>query len=117
MRWCDGVFIADGPPSGIIGSIDRRTAERVFLDLLDRSAAEGQFVSHNSRASNYAPRVFALRPDRGRFAKRDFEFAMQALFAAKTINVGSHKDARRRTLECIVRIDAKGLAHGAHGYS
>jgi RecA-family ATPase len=62
MRWRDGVFIADRPPGGIIGSIERRNAERVFLDLRDELAAQGRYVSHKSRASNYAPKLFAKHP-------------------------------------------------------
>jgi RecA-family ATPase len=36
LRWKDGVFDVTSPPAGIIGSIERRTCERVFLDLLAR---------------------------------------------------------------------------------
>jgi RecA-family ATPase len=108
LRWTDGVFKPLAASTGILGSIERRTCERVFLDLIDKAASEGQYVSHNSRAGNYGPRVFALRPDRERFGKADFERAMQSLFATKAIAVGSHKDARRRTLDCIVRAHEKG---------
>jgi RecA-family ATPase len=80
MRWRDGVFIADRPPGGIIGSIKRRTVERVFLDLVDATTRENQPVSSNNRAGNYAPRLFAKRPDRERFMVKDFEAAMQRLF-------------------------------------
>ena len=108
LRWQDGVFVADRPAGGILGSIERRSCERVFLDLLQKTLTEGQYLSHNLRAGNYAPRVFATRPDRERFTKTDFERAMQALFASKTIAVGTHKDARRRTLDCIVKAAEKG---------
>lgn len=101
LRWRDGAFVSTAPPSGIIGSIERHTCERVFLDLLARSIGEGQHVTHNSRAGNYAPRVFALRPDRERFARADFERAMQALFAARSIVVGKHKAADRKFYEII----------------
>jgi RecA-family ATPase len=103
MRWKDGVFISTAPPGGILGSVERRTCERVFLDLLDKSTAEGQYVSHNSRTGNYAPRVFGMRPDRERFAKADFERAMQALFAAKGIVVGSYRAPNRHVHECVFR--------------
>jgi RecA-family ATPase len=102
LRWNDGVFRALSPPGGIIGAIERRTCERVFLDLLTRSISEGQHVTHNSRAGSYAPRVFALRPDKERFAKTDFERAMQALFAAGSIRVGQRKAADRKLYQCIL---------------
>jgi RecA-family ATPase len=101
LRWNDGVFISMAPPGGIIGSIDRRTCERVFADQLARSLSEGQHVTHNSRAGNYAPRVFAMRPDAERFKKADFERAMHALFAARSIVIGKYKAPDRRFYECI----------------
>ncbi len=115
LRWKGGVFIPTSPaPGGIVASIERRSCERVFLDLLDRFAAEGQRVSNNSRAGNYAPRIFAQRPERERFTKADFERAMQALFAGKRIVVGTYRGANRHSAECIVRAPSQG-ALGASG--
>jgi RecA-family ATPase len=85
MRWQNGVFVTKTPIGGILGSIYRKSAERVFLDLLDRTTVEGQPVSSNSRSGNFAPRLFAMRPDRERYGKPDFERAMQGLFAGGTI--------------------------------
>jgi RecA-family ATPase len=97
LRWKDGVFVPIHAPSGIIGS--RRTCEQVFLDLLDKTTAEGQPVSSNSRAGNYAPRLFASRSDRERFTKVDFECAMQGLFVSREIankEYGRKSDMRSR---------------------
>jgi RecA-family ATPase len=99
LRWKDGVFLPIRAHSGIVGSIERRTCERVFLDLLDKVTAEQQPVSANSRAGNYAPRLFASRPDRERFARADFERAMQALFARGEVTnegYGRKSDLRSR---------------------
>jgi hypothetical protein len=104
LEWRDKVLVYAGPSTGIIGSIERRTCERVFIDLLDRVTAEAQHVSHNSRAGNYAPRLFSLRPDRERFSKTDFERAMQTLLAAGRVRIGTYKDAHRRQVECIERV-------------
>jgi RecA-family ATPase len=81
LRWENGVFLPIRPTTGILASIERRNCEQVFLRLLDKTAAEGQPVSSNTRSGNYAPRLFSRRPDRERFQKADFEWAMQALFA------------------------------------
>jgi len=85
LRWEKGVFVPIRPTIGIVASIERRSCEDVFLRLLDKTTAEGQPVSPNTRAGNYAPRLFSQRPDRERFRKADFARAMQALFAAGEI--------------------------------
>jgi RecA-family ATPase len=103
LRWTDGVLVAIEPARGLFAAADRQRAERVFLDLLDKTAAEGQFVSHKPRAGNFAARFFASRPEIERLSRADFERAMQALFATGVIIVGTRKDAHRREVECIVR--------------
>jgi RecA-family ATPase len=109
LRWADGVLIPKARPMtadpGIVGSIARRNAERVFLDLLANMTAEKQPVSSNSRAGNYAPRLFGRRPDRERFRQADFEVAMQSLFAQKQIvNVPYGRKGDERT--CIAAVVA-----------
>ena len=87
LTWKNGVFVATRVSAGIIGSIERRTAERVFLDLVHKTTTENQPVSSNNRAGNYAPRVFAQRPaaERQNFKVADFERAMQALLSKEEI--------------------------------
>jgi RecA-family ATPase len=101
LRWKDGVFVSAAPPGGIIGAIERRTCERVFLDLLARLKDEGQHVSHNSRAGNYAPRIFGLRPDRDRFGPADFARAMQALFAQRKIIITPRRGSDRKSYDAL----------------
>ena len=99
MHWHEGAFIADRPASAIIGSIERRTCEQVFLELLDQVTTEKQPVSSNSRAGNYAPKLFVKRPRREGFGKSDFEAAMQKLLdAGEIVNVdyGRKHDERTR---------------------
>jgi RecA-family ATPase len=85
LQWRDGVFVAKQAPTGIIASIERRTARRVFLELLQRTVDENQPVTSNSRSGNYAPRLFVTRPERERFKVPDFSRAMQELFASGEI--------------------------------
>jgi RecA-family ATPase len=111
MFWRDGVFVADQPPSGIIGAIERQTADRVFLKILDATTAENQPVSHNSHSgSNYAPKLFSKRPDREGFTRAEFEAAMQKLFAAgEIVNVqyGRPSEPRYRiTRKSVAAINA-----------
>ena len=84
LRWHDGVLSAE---RGNGADIDRPDAEMVFLTLLDRMTAEGQTLSHNSRAGNYAPKVFLNRPDRHRYRQKDFERAMQSLLEVREIRI------------------------------
>jgi len=116
LRWQDGVFIPQQPAGGISASIERRSCERVFLDLLDAITTEGRRVSDSSRASNYAPKIFAQRPDRERFRKSDFERAMQSLFAQRQIAMGTRRAPNRKEYECIIRIGG-GCAPGAPGHA
>jgi RecA-family ATPase len=97
MRWHDGVFIGKSPPTGIITSIERRTAERAFLDLLDAVTTERQPVSPNVSARNYAPRVFARRPaaEREGFKIKDFEQAMRGLIKGEKPQIIAEQYGRR----------------------
>jgi RecA-family ATPase len=99
MHWREGVFIPDRSATGMISSIERRNCEQVFLDLLGQVTAENQPVSSNSRAGNYAPKLFSKRPGRDGFVKAEFEAAMQKLFAASQIvnvDYGRKHDERTR---------------------
>ena len=103
LRWQEGVFVSTAPSAGIVGWIERKKCERVFGDLLDRIISEGQRVSHNSRAGNYAPRIFAMRPDREGYQRADFERAMHALLAGREIKIGTYRDSFRRLIEHLER--------------
>jgi RecA-family ATPase len=99
LRWQNGAFINDGPASGLIGAIERRSTERVFLDLLDAATADGRPVSDNSRASNYAPKRFADQPKCEGYKAADFRRAMEGLFSQGKIRVveyGRKHDLRKR---------------------
>jgi RecA-family ATPase len=106
MRWRNGVFIVKTPPTGIVGSIERRSCERIFLDLLAKLTQQSRYVSHHQRTGNYAPKVFAMQPDRERFSKLDFERAMHRLFDQEKIKIGSYNGPSRHKHECIVASDA-----------
>lgn len=103
IRWQNGVFAPLHAATGIIASIEKRTGERVFGDLLDHTMSKGQRVSHNSRSGNYAPKIFAMHPNRERFTKRDFEHAMHALLARGEIVIEPYKDAYRNSHEALAR--------------
>jgi RecA-family ATPase len=103
LKWQAGVFVPLHAPTGLIASIERRTAKRVFLDLLDAVTAENRHVSESSHARNYAPKLFAQRPDREGFRKADFKIAMEALFAEKELTLEWYRAPNRYQYEHIVR--------------
>jgi RecA-family ATPase len=109
MRWKDGVFVADPSATGIIGSIERRSCERVFLDLLDKTSAEGRHLSESPNAGNFAPRTFARRPDREGYNLADFRAAMERLFFARRIKNVPYGAASNGTSH-IVRAELDGCS-------
>ena len=92
VSWKEGVFV----PTAAMGSLDKlaaeRTADDLFLKLLDRFNDQGRKVSHARTANNYAPTAFATDPD-GKGKSRELAGAMNRLFAAGKIR--SEKYDRR----------------------
>jgi hypothetical protein len=62
----------------------------VFLALLDRTEVTQQRLSDSKNAGNYAPRVFARRPDSEGYSTKEFEKAMAALFTRNQIVMQSY---------------------------
>jgi RecA-family ATPase len=82
LRWSRGALVTEYEID------DRRPdANTVFLQLLDKMTEERQNLSNNSRAGNYAPKVFLKRPERWDYRLRDFEKAMQELFSMREIQL------------------------------
>lgn len=104
LEWHNGVFVPKYQPSGIVGSIERRNCEQIFLEFLEHTNKENQPVSSNSRAGNYAPRVFIRRPCLEHFKIADFEGAMQRLFSkGEIVNLpyGRKGDERTRIIRSV----------------
>jgi RecA-family ATPase len=100
LRWSNGVLVpataGSNPFAAVSKQMDR---ERVFLDLLAKCDAANMPVNESKKAGNWAPRVFAKRPDAGGHTVKDFDMAMSALFAAGRIRLetyGRKSDERRR---------------------
>ncbi|WP_287311170.1 AAA family ATPase [Mesorhizobium sp.] len=93
LRWQHGSFVAAGDP---FDDLESRTAkaERVFLKLLDRFAAEGSHVSRH-HSSTFAPKLFSEQPDNESCSKNDLEGAMNRLFLSGRIHNGTHKSNRQ----------------------
>ena len=55
LRWAKGVYM--------LGSIKRGTAEVVFMECLEAVVREGRNASESKHSGNYAPKLFADRPE------------------------------------------------------
>lgn len=99
LRWRAGVLVPENGAAMASGAPAKAAAEKVFLDLLSARMRQNVFVSHNSRAGNYAPKVFAKCAERQGYTAKEFEAAMGRLFDAHRIvaeSYGRRGDERRR---------------------
>jgi RecA-family ATPase len=101
LRWQKGVLVPQrGNGETAIDQMTRwKHAEEMFLTLLDKCLAQNVFVSSSKNAGNFAPKVFAKRPERAGCSRADFDGAMSRLLAeGKVANAlyGRKSDARYR---------------------
>ncbi len=68
LRWRAGALVLDAPAGADRGP--QRPCAEVFLALLDELTGDDRPVSDNSRAGNYAPKMFAMQPDRDGYSHR-----------------------------------------------
>ena len=100
LRWRNGVIgpeVPVSPGSTAFGWLD---VKDVFLGLLDQFAGMKRPLSDNSKAGNYAPRMFGKLPREQRhdYREADFNRAMERLFkssAIENIDYGRPSDMRR----------------------
>ena len=106
LDWNDGVLSARESPTGIMASIQGGTCDNVFISLVEAMENEDRPVSENSRAGNYAPRMFGRRPgtDRQGFKQRDFVSAMERLFSSGRIAIKEYVDSTRKPHRKIIVI-------------
>jgi hypothetical protein len=101
LRWANGVLV----PTGYAADSGRPSMEMVFLLLLDKTREEGQRVSANIHSGNYAPTIFALRPERWDYRRADFQKAMQQLLSTGEIKIEPYTGSGRNVHEQLVRGD------------
>ncbi|WP_428391485.1 AAA family ATPase [Lichenicoccus sp.] len=111
LRWSDGVLVAEQQESfGAVALIEKASAEVTFLELLSKFGPMGRHVSESRNSANYAPRLFTQHPDRRSFNKRDFEMAMNRLFADGRICVEQYGAPSDKTRHIVLRAPAESPA-------
>jgi len=104
LEWRGKLLVPVLPSTGILGLIERRAAEHVFVDLLDAATQQGRNISDSKHATNYAPKTFAASPNAERYSQKDLAAAMERLFIAGKIRMelyGRAGDQRRRMARVI----------------
>ena len=105
LRWEDWTLQRVGAVDPIIGNtpfgvVNRHIeVDHTFLAILAQCDAANLPVSHARQAGNYAPRVFAKRPDANGVSVKEFDASMHRLMASGRIiltNYGRASDERRR---------------------
>jgi len=106
LQWAAGVYRCTDQPPRAGEDIGREgKARRVFLGLLKWHNENGISVSLNTKAQNYAPKVFFAHPDREGCAYRVLEGAMHFLHKngqIRTVSYGppSDKTYRLEVVKC-----------------
>ncbi len=81
-------------------------ADSVFMALLQKATAQNRPLSATNRADNFAPKLFALSPERQGLKRKDFELALERLLEAGKIALacyGRKGDERRKIVAAEVR--------------
>lgn len=73
----------------------RGTADKCFLELLDKRAKQNLPVLPKSSARNFAPKVMAGMPGRDRVKRRDFEGALERLLNTHVVKIVDYGPASR----------------------
>ncbi len=116
LRFADGVLVREGGlGSGMVASLERRNCEAVFLDLLDKTVPTGRHLGESRNSGNYAPKIFSQHPDRQGFTRRDFEVAMNRLFAAGEIRVEHYGKPSDKTHHVVRPSPGEGPEQGGEG--
>ncbi len=105
LRWNDGVFVAITEETGVIGSIKRGNAETVFMECLDTLTEQGRHVTDAANSPRFAPKQISQMPGASGYSKKEFKSAMERLFGAGRIVVGTAFGADRHKVKAIIRSD------------
>jgi RecA-family ATPase len=90
MIWQDGYFTIEQPATGIFGTIERRSADQVFLSAVAELVAQGRNLSATKSANNYAPNIILAAKLASNFKRKDMADAMERALKDRTIIIESY---------------------------
>ena len=102
LEWKNGVFVPIEEPGGLDKLEAKQRAEFAFLQCLKRFNDSGRALSASPTANNYAPTVFAQRPECNGVTKRGLGGAMERLFEQKKIRVEEYGPKSRGTKKLVI---------------
>jgi RecA-family ATPase len=105
LRWSKGLFLPVSGTSNLEKLAAEQVAEHMFLKLIGRFERQGRTASDKPTSHNYAPSIFAKDPEAkaAHVTKVMFANAMQRLFAADKIQVGTYGRPSRQSSKLVVR--------------
>lgn len=105
LQWSNGLFVPVRAPSGPEQAAHRAAVDKLFLQLLERSASKGQNLSAKYTANNFAPTVFAkTREAKAEHIGRDqLADALDRLIEAGTVLAEPYGAPNRGTSRIVKR--------------
>jgi hypothetical protein len=98
LVWRNGVLQPVDAPGGMVGTIERRNVEAIFLECLAVLAGRGMRVNTSKFQQTYGPKVIAVMKEARGCSIEDLERAMTRLLAEGRIKVEEDgPKSRRRT--------------------
>lgn len=104
LRWRDGVFVRDDPPTGTVANIERRAVEVVFLECMAVALEQGRPATDARNSPRFAPKMFAAMPQGQGYRAKEFERAMNTLLNAGRIKKGAVPGPDRHTMPALVEV-------------
>jgi RecA-family ATPase len=85
LLWHDGYFKVEHEAAGIFGTIERRSADQVFIGAVAELTKQGRNLSANTAANNYAPAIILRAKLADRFKRMDMADAMERALKDRSI--------------------------------
>lgn len=90
LLWHDGYFMVEQAAAGIFGTIERRSADQVFLAAVEELLKQGRNLSANKSANNYTPNIIMAARLAAKFKRKDMADAMERALRDRKIVIETY---------------------------